>query len=223
MNERDAATEALIREVDEDLKRDQFDKLWKAYGNYIVAGAVALVLGVAGNEAWNHWKTGQAQAESASYLAASQQASRSKDMSGLDDLAKNGKTVYASLASFQKAGHLTFSQDLTNAVLAYQAAAASKEMGPLYQSAARLHALMLEIDSGEPARLESELAPLAAANEPWRHSSLELQALLALRTGNNDKAKDILAVLADDATAPQGLRARAAELRQALEAKGRSL
>lgn len=220
MNERDAATEALIREVDEDLKRDQFDQLWKAYGKFIVAGAIALVLGVAGNEAWNHWKTSQAQAESASYLAANIRAQQSKDMSGLDDLAKSGKTVYATLAAFRKAGYLTVAQDLPKAVDAFQAAAASKEMGPLYQSAARLHALMLEIDSGDPAKLEAELAPLAAPSEPWRHSAQELQALLALRVGDNAKAQDIFSRLADDATAPQGLRARAAELRQALEAKG---
>lgn len=224
MNERDAATEALIREVDEDLKREQAEKIWKKYGKYIVGGAILLILGVAGNEFWGHWKTSRAQAESAKLAAAVQQAQQSRDesaLAGLDLMAKDGRSVYATLASMKKAGFLVALGDRKKSVEEYQAAA---KIAPdaLYAQSAKLHALFVEIDSGEPARLEAELAPLAADKEPWRHSARELQALLALRLGNDAKALDIFTKLADDASAPQGLRSRAAELRQAIEAKGRS-
>lgn len=218
MNERDAATEALIREVDEDLKRDQFDKLWKQYGKYVVGLAVVLVLGVAANEGWRSLKISRAQEESAKFQAAAQK----RDIAALEELAKTGKTVYAPLASFKKAALLTVAGNGAQAIEAYQDGANAKEMGPLYQQAARLHALMMQIDTGDAAKLEAELAPLAQPGEPWRHSAQELQALLAIRTGFPARALEILTRLSDDATAPQGLRARASELRQALESKGRS-
>lgn len=225
VNERDAATEALIREVDEDLKRDQFEKLWQAYGKYAVAAAALLILGVAGNELWQHRQRSLSQEESARFSAASQQAAQGRDaasLSGLEGLAKEGKTAYASLAAMKRAGFLAAQGEREKSAEAYQLAGTASNAEPLYQGSARLHALFLQIDQGDPARLEAELAPLAAANQPWRHSAQELQALLALRTGDNAKALDLLTRLSDDATAPQGLRARAAELRQALEAKGRS-
>ncbi|CAA6604380.1 conserved hypothetical protein [Rhodospirillaceae bacterium LM-1] len=225
VNDSDAATEALIREVDEDLKRDRAEKLWKAYGSYVVAAAAILVLGVAGNEGWSHWKTSQAQSDSARFAQVSQQATQGKaedSLSGLEAMAKDGGAVYATLAEMKKAGILTIRGETAKAVESYQLAANHSGMGPLYQSAAKLNALALQIDSGDSAKLEAELAPLAAASEPWRHTAQELLALLAIRTGDTAKAQDIYTRLSDDATAPHGLRARAAELRQSLEAKGRS-
>ncbi|MBF0270256.1 MAG: tetratricopeptide repeat protein [Alphaproteobacteria bacterium] len=224
VNESDAATEALIREVDEDLKRDKAEKLWKAYGSYVVAAAAILVLGVAGNEGWSHWKTSQAQDESARFAQVSRQATQGKaedSLSGLEAMAKDGG-VYGTLAEMKKAGILTIRGETAKAVESYQLAATHSGMGALYQSAAKLNALALQIDTGDSAKLEAELAPLAGASEPWRHSARELQALLAIRTGDTAKAQDIYTRLSDDATAPHGLRARAAELRQSLEAKGRS-
>ena len=40
--------ESLFREVDEEVRQDQFKKLWKQYGNYFTALAVVMVLLVAG-------------------------------------------------------------------------------------------------------------------------------------------------------------------------------
>ena len=34
----------IFQEVDEEVRRDRFHKIWKEYGGYIIAAAVALVL-----------------------------------------------------------------------------------------------------------------------------------------------------------------------------------
>jgi hypothetical protein len=53
---------------------------------------------------------------------------------------------------------------------------------------------------------------LTAGNSPWRHSALELTALLAQRSGDAAKAREIYTSLADDPTTPRQLRGRAAEM-----------
>ena len=68
------------------------------------------------------------------------------------------------------------------------------------------------LDSGNPDSLTEELAPLTADDNPWRYSALELMALLAHRAGDKTRAVEHYTRLADDAAAPQGLRARAAEM-----------
>ena len=44
----------IFREIEEDLQRDRYKKLWEKYGNLVIAAAVALVLSTAG---WQVWKT----------------------------------------------------------------------------------------------------------------------------------------------------------------------
>jgi hypothetical protein len=65
------------------------------------------------------------------------------------------------------------------------------------------------MDTGDPALIEARLKPLAAPDNPWHPLAHEAQALLYLRQGKNDQAKDTLRPLAQDVTAPQGVRARA--------------
>jgi hypothetical protein len=64
--------------------------------------------------------------------------------------------------------------------------------------------------------------PLAVESSPWRHSAREILALVAVRRGDAAKAADLYRKIADDQAAPQGLRARAAEMLAAVggRAKG---
>ena len=63
-----------------------------------------------------------------------------------------------------------------------------------------------------PAAIEARLAPLAAPGEPWRASAEEIRALAAIRRGETGTARRTLTALARDASAPQGVRDRAARL-----------
>ena len=40
--------ESLFREVDEEVRSDEFKRLWQRYGNYITAVALGIVIAVAG-------------------------------------------------------------------------------------------------------------------------------------------------------------------------------
>lgn len=41
-------TDSFMREVEEELRREQFLRIWQSYGTYLVAAAVLLVLAVGG-------------------------------------------------------------------------------------------------------------------------------------------------------------------------------
>ncbi len=57
---------------------------------------------------------------------------------------------------------------------------------------------------------------MTAAGDPWRPTVLELTAIARLQSGDKSGALDLYKSLADDLAAPQGLRARAAEMAAAL-------
>ena len=68
------------------------------------------------------------------------------------------------------------------------------------------------IDTGDPALLEARLKALAEPGNVWRPLAQEQLALLDLRQGKTQAAKAALTKLAQDVTAPNGVRERAAAL-----------
>ena len=64
----------------------------------------------------------------------------------------------------------------------------------------------------DPQTLIDRVQPLTQASDPWRHSAREISALLLRREGDMTRAGQLFKELADDPTAPAGIRARAAEL-----------
>jgi hypothetical protein len=209
----------IFKEVDEDLRRDQAAKVWKKYGAYVIGAAVALVLATAGFQAWQWWDVKQRSERSASYAAAVGLLGRGQTEAAIDafdGLAKIDGS-YGTLAAFNQARLLAEAGDAAAAIEIWERVAASTSAGPAFQGAATLLSVMHQSDSGDPAALEARLRPLAAEDSGFRAIALELTAVLALRQGDRGRAREIYAQLADDRTAPVGLRARASQMLAALE------
>lgn len=212
--EDDAAFKLLVDEVDEDLKREQYAKLWKKYGALLVAAALGIVLSVAGYQGWRAWETQARMDEAQRYAAALQADEPLRTAEALAGLGAEAATGYGALARLRRAAVLAEAGDPA-AVPAYEAIASDSAMAPIYRDLANLRLAMLTFNDSDPAALEGRLQPLTAGG-PWRHAALELTAALAQRGGDSERAREIYRQLADDMAAPQGVRARAAEMLAAL-------
>jgi hypothetical protein len=82
----------------------------------------------------------------------------------------------------------------------------------LYRDLATLFSVLHQIETGNPVELQARLTPLAAEGSPWRHTARELAALLAAKAGDRATARNLYSQLADDSSAPAGVRNRAADL-----------
>lgn len=207
-HDKDAASHLLIQEIQEDLKREQYARLWKAYGNWAIAAAVAVVLVVAGYQGWRVWRSDLRQDEAERYAAADTRAPE-QAVAAMTELAGTAQTDYRLLAELRRAALLAETGKVDEATAAYEALAAS-DADRMYRDLATLRAIILQFDKGDPAALDARLQGLAGG--PWRHTAVEMQALIAQRQGDTTKAVALFKQLADDGTAPQGLRARATEM-----------
>src|SRR5262245_6003099 len=93
----------IFQEVEEDVRRERYEQLWKKYGNYIVAAAAALVLAVGGYQAWSAYDSNQRQLVSDNYEAAQKVASSGKAADAetqFTELSKSGFSGYATLSKF---------------------------------------------------------------------------------------------------------------------------
>ena len=218
MNDEDPAGDLLIKEVDEDLRREQYTRLWQAYGKYAIAGAVAIVLGVAGHQAWQSWRDKQFQKEAAEFAAADTliEAGKSREAEAkLTEIAGHDGSGFATAAALRHAQLQSEAGDLTGALATYDALSHSGAPS-LFRDLATLKGAMLTLDSAEPDLLVKKLQPLTDSANAWRFSATELLALVANRQGDHAKAASYYQKLADDAGAPQDIRARATEMLAAL-------
>ena len=130
-------------------------------------------------------------------------------------LADDANAGYAMLARFREAAMRREAGEAAAALDIYGSLAEDSSIEQSYRDLAVLLLVMTQAESGDPAALSARLAPLAE-DGPWRHTANEYLGILALRQGDTDAARSRFQAVADDATAPAGARARAAELLRTL-------
>ena len=208
----------IIREVDEDLRRENFEKLWRKYGSYALGLAALIVLGVAGYYKWQDYTAHQREARAAQYDKALQLAAAA-DPGAPDALqaVAVGSDGYAALAQLEQAALKAKAGDLAGATAIYEKMTADSAIDQSIRDLALILLAMHTVDTAPPEQLTQRLQPLTAATNPWHYSALELTAVLARRAGDTGKAVQIFTDLADDLNAPQAMRQRATEMLHALK------
>lgn len=214
-----AGVSDIFREIEDELRRENLLKLWKKYAKYIIAVVVLALLIAGGVVAWLDYQQSRHEAEGTRYsnaLILLREGKQAEAVQAFGDLADEGGG-YAVLAAFEHAELLAKKGDQKGAVTAYERLAENDSIGPDLRQLAVLLSVMHALPNGDPHKTVERLKPLTASGNPWRASALDLTAAAELKAGNRSGARDIYQKLADDLAAPQGLRARAAELAAALK------
>ncbi len=212
--------DGIFREIDEELRQENFAKLWKKYGNVVIAAAVVLVVAVGGYQGWRTYDLNDRAAQGERYAAALQMAqggSIDLALEELNVLHGEGSAGYRMLSAFQNASLQSRKGNAADATAAYGRIADDSGFDILYRDLARLMAATVLINSqATSTEILDRIKPLDNDSNPWRHGARELLAVVALRGGDKAKSRDIFKTLSEDATAPQGIRQRAGEMLAAL-------
>ena len=209
----------IFREVDEEIRKERYATLWKKYGAYVIAGAVALVLAVAGWQGWQQWQRSQALDASDRYNAAVEQLRQGNTQQGLrqlGELADPGGDGYGLLAAFRQAELLAEQGDTEQAVQVWNRIAGGGGNESL-RELATVFAVMHQVDSGDPDQLAGRLQPLASDDGPYRWTALELRATLAHKRGDDDQAVELWKQIADGGDVPPAQRRRATQMLELLQ------
>jgi len=215
----DAAQEALFREVEEDLRAEQFRRLWQRFGGYVIGAAVAVVAVVAGFEGWTAWQASVRADEADRYFSATTVGDQGDPMAAVDQLrslAEDGQTGYAALAGLRRAEILATEGDTSAAIDAYDALSADGGAPQEVRDLAAMLAALLALDVEDAVSVRGRLRPLTGFGNPWRPMAEEMLALLSVSGGDTTAARAIYQGLVDDPNVPPGVRQRAAEMLAAL-------
>lgn len=213
----------IFQEVEEDLKRERAEALWRKYGKVIVGVAAVVVLGVAGREGWKtyeHKKSVEDGTRLVSAIELTQAGADKKDaaLAALDKVIADGNTDYKALGHFQKASVYLRAGAKDSAVNELNLIASDTGIDKIYRDLATLEIAMNTMSAENAKDLITKVEPIAVPENSWYYSARELLAALHIAAGNIEAAKPLLTDISDDNQAPSGVRQRAAELLKAIGA-----
>jgi hypothetical protein len=206
--------ESLIREVDEEVRQDEYKKLWDRFGTLIMGVAALIVFGVGGVKAWQYYEQKQSAEAGVVYFDALRKSRDGKTEDALAALKAVKQAGYGQLAKLEEAALLEKSDKLDEAVKAYDAYTADASNQPVLQDIARIRAGYILVDTETPDALLSRLGRYDKEGNPWRHQAREIFGLAAWRNKDYAMADRYMKAITADAETPAGLRQRASMMVQ---------
>ncbi len=204
----------IFREIDEELRQEKAEKVWRAYGKYAIGAVVAIVLAVAGYNGWQQYQEGQNLEAGAKFATAKALLAEGKQQDAaalFAALARQNDTVYGTLSRFHEAALKISAGDRDGAAAAFRTLSKDKGLDRTMRELATVLAALNAADDAD-AQILDDLAPLAEDGGPWRHTALEILGLIARRQGKLDEARGHFRRIVDDLDAPTNIRARATQL-----------
>lgn len=213
----------IFQEVDEEIRREQLNKLWQRYGHYLVGLCILIVAGVGAWRGYQWWEAKKAGEAGAAFEQAATLAETGKHQeaeAAFAKLATDGTAGYRVLARLREAGELA-PTDPKAAVAAYDAIAADTSADRLTRDLAAVRAGYLLVDTAPYAELRERLEPLTTADRPFRHSAREILALSAWKSGDMAAARQWTDLIMSDPQSPPQTRSRAQVLSELIAANGK--
>lgn len=207
--------DALLREVVDEVKSEELQKIWNKYGLFIIIG-VALVLTLTVSfESIKNWQQKKNQELSNAYsvaLSLQNQGRFDESLGIYNSLAEKASGVYADLAKLQIANVYLEQDRKDDAMAVLQAliddASTSKQMRDI----AALKLASYKLDSEAPAsEIEPLLQPLLE-NDGGSDIAREMLAMLYIREKNIAQAKAEYEKITTSAKASDTLKARARDM-----------
>ena len=214
-------TETFVKEVDENLRRDQIRDFFKENGGWVVAGVI-LFLAISGGMIWYQQHRERSAEKQVEQLAQIYKdigdGNNAKVPQQLDQLSDSGSKAVRASAMFTRAAFALQQNDTKVAIATYKTIRDDSSLPDAYRNAALIRETALEFDQLQPQQVIAQLEPLAKPGDPWFGSAGEMTALALIKQGKTKEAGQLFATLAKDKDVPESISNRAIQISGSLGA-----
>ena len=217
--------DSFIREVNDEMRREQAQKLWDRFGPALLVIAILVVLGTAAFVGYRYWDETRANRSGDAFSQALKLANDGKNdeaLTALEQLEKDGYGAYPLLARMRAATVKADKGDFAAAVADFDGVAADTAIPQGIRDMARLRAALLLVDHGSFADVSSRVEALTADNNTLRHTAREALGLAAWKEGKTQDALKLFDQIAADDGAPRNARQRATLMSELIRGSGAS-
>ena len=212
--------ESFIREVDENLRRDQAENFVKRYGNWLIGGLILFIVAAGAFLYWQERQRAAAAEQSAQLLGVLTDISSGRTgdpvQNRLQALADSDAGTFSGLARMTQGALAQQDGDRARALASFTAVAADKGQPQPVRDAALLRQTAIEFDTLKPEDVIARLQPFTEAGNPWFGTAGEMTGAALLKAGRKAEAGRMFARVAQDQTVPGGIRSRAQQLASSL-------
>lgn len=224
-----ATNQAFLREVDEELRRDQLLSFSRRYGKLVVAAVVVGLLLFAGYLFWRnhrHEVAGQEGERLQTAIDALQAGNAAAAAEPLGELATSSNNGHRALALFFQADLSLQRNDLKGAAAKFAAVAQDQDLSPAFRDLAVVRQTSAEYDTLKPQAVIDRLRPIAVPANAYFGSAGEMLAAAYLGAGNRAEAGRLFGEIARTESVPATIRQRAVQMAgvlgvDAIEQEGR--
>lgn len=199
--------DGFLREVEEEIRRERLEKIWRKYGTYLLIAAGLIVFGVLGYKYLENRRIVAAQTTGARYEEALNLVAEGKEGSAakeFENIAKDGTGGYPALSRLQLAGALLKEGKKEEALAAYEALAKDAAADKMLRDFAALQAATVRMGTADFTEMENRLTPLMSDDNPWRYSARELLGVAAYQAGKpGSEVRTIMTPLLVDQDTPK--------------------
>lgn len=207
--------EAFLREVDEELRRDQLLGFWARWGKWLVVLIIVAIAAIGGWFYWQHHRSVVAGEQGVVYgkalddLGANRVDAAKK---ALADLAKSDREGYRAMAKFMEADIALQNDDLKGAAAKFAEVAADTGLAQPYRDLALIRQTAAEYDTLKPEKVVDRLRGLATKDSPWFGSAGEMVGIAYIRMNRRAEAGKLFGEMAGTETVPETIRQRSVQL-----------
>lgn len=211
----------FINEVEEELRKDDYNRLLKKYGPAIGVVLFLIIAGAGFLEYREYAADKKAQAVSAVYKAADTKLDKGDQdaaVAAFTELGAEGPNGYGGL-SLMRAAAIRHEQGDTGSAVKLFDQAAAKFDAPRHKQLAQLKAAYLLADQGAYSDVIARLDSLVVADAPYEFLARELLGFSHAESGNEQAARQEFAYLTSIPGVPASVKQRAEQSMALMNAK----
>ena len=210
-----AEDDALMREVDDAVRGDQYRHIWENYGRYII-GAVVLGLAIFAGVLFFGQQSEGDREKNSEVLVQSLDQLEAGNLEQADEsvapLAEDGRGGAQAQAQMLRAGIALEDGRSEDAIALFEQVAANSDAPDAIRQLAELRAVVTAYDTLKPSVVVTRLTPLAQEGEPFYGSAAEVVAMAHLDAGDQKKAAALFAEIAQNEDVVETIRGRARQM-----------
>lgn len=198
----------IFTEVDEALKQEKLENLWKKYGGLLIGIIIALILGTAANAGYKAWKENRDTKQTDIYLSTKQnETASSEQLMETSEKIKNGLKTITKINAASVALH---NGDLDKAREIFTQISQHDQSDPNFRALATYMSIHTAGDMSNEQKLISLEAIAKDNDNPWNiYAKLDSALLLGEYKNDFTQARAYLKNINDDENAPRTLRQKA--------------
>lgn len=216
--------DSFVDSIEEEIRKENYQKLWNKYGKLISTIVIVALLGVVGNSLWQKRDLSEKEAISAQFTVAQDALNAGKTEQALThfkEIGKGKKINYATLAKFEYAAMLADKND-KKAIEQYKLMYEDKHVPSLFRDLAYIYYVNSSLELLDSNELKKELPNFIKElndnyiGKKWDFLARESLGYCYIKQCDYQNAKRVFSELAKMEKIPSGMLERTREIIQYL-------